>query len=283
MDPPGNWCEILMTLASAARAKREAAIATGAAAKPFKTVRLVIVMACSSNVGCCDCCCPARFDCARSALRLPGLSWLDGAPDSRGYSRLPRAGLQMALKTGIKSGDCERHGRCASTCALCPQMWRGSSRPAPKSRVRAAPSLALELGFLLGEEGSEADAVILGVEAGVAFVALGFGQRTWIGQAAREFLVPARHQRRARSDAPRRGHCFLLDFVVGDNPVDEAFLLRFGGIEHAAFEQDFERACASDQIDERGHFAVADHEAQLVDRDAGAAVCAEIGRASCRE
>src|ERR1039458_2270603 len=61
MDPPGNWCEILMTLASAARAKREAAIATGAAARPFKTVRLVILMACSSNVGCCECFCPRRF------------------------------------------------------------------------------------------------------------------------------------------------------------------------------------------------------------------------------
>src|SRR5207245_3366021 len=84
---------------------------------------------------------------------------------------------------------------CGFATALPP---RGSN-----SRLGTAPrrSSADESGLALGEERRVADAEVLGVETVEAFVALGIRQRPRVLDPAREFLVPARDQRRAVGDA----------------------------------------------------------------------------------
>src|SRR5258708_1681997 len=89
-----------------------------------------------------------------------------------------------------------------------------------------------------------------------------------IREAPREFLVPARDQRRPLGDAARRRQRFFLDLVVGHDAVHQALVFRLLGAEHAALEQDLERDGAPDEIDERLHLAVADHQPELRDRDA---------------
>src|SRR2546426_78548 len=115
-------------------------------------------------------------------------------------------------------------------------------------RIPVSSLLALELGLALGEKRLDAGLEVLGVETGVGLVALGAGERTRPGEAPREFLVPARDQRRALGDAQRGGHRFLLDLVVGHDTVDEAFVLRFLRAEHTALEQDLERRGAADEV-----------------------------------
>jgi len=120
---------------------------------------------------------------------------------------------------------------------------------------------------------------VLGVEAGVGLVALGLGRRAGLGQAPRELLVPARDQRRALGDAPRRSHRFLPDPVVGHDAIHQALVLRLLGAEHAALEQDLQRRGAADEVDQPFHLAVADHQSELRDRDpeaAGGAADAQV-------
>src|SRR6185312_13629613 len=90
----------------------------------------------------------------------------------------------------------------------CTEFWRGSQvyKSLEKTiyfRCLAGRGALLPVkGWrLLVEEGAIARAEILGVESLVRLVALGFGKRRRIHQAAREFLVPAIDQRRAGGDA----------------------------------------------------------------------------------
>ena len=78
-------------------------------------------------------------------------------------------------------------------------------------------------------------------------------QRPRIGEAARELLVPARGERRTLGDALRRRARFGRDVGVGDDARHEALLLRLGGVEDAALEQDFERDGGADEAHERRH------------------------------
>src|SRR6185369_17163764 len=105
-----------------------------------------------------------------------------------------------------------------------PQRATAGARP---QAAREAASSAGKLGLLLGEEGGNARLEIFGVEAGVTLVALWLRQGFRIEQPVDEFLVPARDQRRAISDAPRRRVGFLDDLVVGDHAADEPFLISF--------------------------------------------------------
>src|SRR6185503_7778463 len=77
-----------------------------------------------------------------------------------------------------------------------------------------AGSLALELGLLLGEEGLVADLEILGAEAVETLAVIRVGEGAWVAQAPREFLVPARDERRAVGDPPRGRKGLGLDLVV---------------------------------------------------------------------
>ena len=88
------------------------------------------------------------------------------------------------------------------------------------------------------------------------------------GQALDELLVPARDQRRAVGDAPRQRIGFGFDLVVGDDAVDQALAVSLVGVEHAAFEQDFQRHGATDQRQQAGEFAIGHGQPQLVDRHA---------------
>ena len=97
---------------------------------------------------------------------------------------------------------------------------------------------AAEGRFLLREERRIAAAEILGIEAVEAFVELGLGQRLGAFQPAREFLVPARNQRRAVGDALRGRARFGGHVRIGHDTRDQPFLPCLRGIEDAAFEQD---------------------------------------------
>src|SRR5258706_8949940 len=132
-------------------------------------------------------------------------------------------------------------------------------------------SLALELGLLLGEEGLVADAEILGAEAVEAFAVLRVGEGARVAQAPREFLVPARDERRTVGDSPRRGLRLGFDLVVRDDARHETQVLRLGGIEHASLEHDLERVRFARKRDQRSDLGVGHDEAELVDRHAEAA------------
>src|SRR5882672_10785666 len=143
------------------------------------------------------------------------------------------------------------------------RRWQACRRQAAFSCL-----LSFELRLLLGEKRLDSDLEVLGVVAGVGFVALALGDGARIGEAPREFLVPARDQRRALGDAPRRRQRFFLDLVVGHDAVHQALVLRLLGAEHAPFEQDLERDGAADEIDQPFHLVVADDQPELRDRDA---------------
>src|SRR5258706_15175737 len=99
-------------------------------------------------------------------------------------------------------------------------------------------SLALELGLLLGEEGLVADAEILGAEAVEAFAVLRVGEGARVAQAPREFLLPARDERRTVGDSPRRGLHLGFDLVVRDDARLENQNLRPGDIVNASPDPD---------------------------------------------
>src|SRR5437773_11304638 len=138
--------------------------------------------------------------------------------------------------------------------------------PGHRSSPRKTSLPAFELGFFFREKRLDAGLEVLGVEAGVGLVALGRGGRARAGEAPREFLVPARDERRAVGDAPRSRQRLLRDLVVGHDAVDEALVFGFLGPEYAAFEQDLERGGAADERDQPLHLAVADDEAEVLDR-----------------
>ena len=86
-------------------------------------------------------------------------------------------------------------------------------RPAsgPVAAWRRRAQRPTNSGVRLGQEGAVADAEVLAVVAAEALVALRLGQRRAGLELAQELLVPARHQRRAGGDAPRRGVGLGLD------------------------------------------------------------------------
>ena len=131
--------------------------------------------------------------------------------------------------------------------------------------------LRYELGLLLREECCVADPEVLGVEAIETFVELFRGQRRALCQTPRELLVPARDQRCAIGDALRSSARFGSDLIVGHDARHEPFLLRFGGIEDPAFEQNLERNGGPDQSHQRRHLGVRHHQAEILDRRAEAA------------
>src|SRR5258708_12258726 len=160
-----------------------------------------------------------------------------------------------------------------------PMHWAGSSEPYRLSSFRrrrqahrrqavSSCLLCFELRLLLGEKRLHPDLEVLGVVAGVGFVALALRDGARIREAPREFLVPARDQRRTLADAARRPPRFFLALVVGHDAVHQALVFRLLGAEHAALEQDLERDGAPDELDQRLHLAVADHPPELRARDA---------------
>jgi len=79
----------------------------------------------------------------------------------------------------------------------------------------------------------------------------------------RESLVPARDEGCAVGDALRgcqrlRGHQ-----IVGDDAGDQTLFLRFSGAEDAAFEQDFQRNIRTGEANERRHFRISHHQAEV--------------------
>src|SRR6185312_607358 len=83
---------------------------------------------------------------------------------------------------------------CASSSTRMPASGPGCALLALSGSV-TSPSEEIRLP--LREERSVADAKVFRVEAVEAFVVLGGGDRSRIGEPAREALVPARDERRA--------------------------------------------------------------------------------------
>ncbi len=97
-------------------------------------------------------------------------------------------------------------------------------------------------------------------------------QRPRVREPEREFLVPACDQRSPVGDAFGGRARLGRDLGIGHDARHEAFFLRFGGVEDAAFEQQFERDGFPDEIHQRRHLGVRHHESQVLDR------CAEAAR-----
>src|SRR2546423_5808742 len=157
---------------------------------------------------------------------------------------------------------------CASSTTLMPVrgplfMWH--------TRRIQSFSFPFELRLGFREESLVADLEVLGAEAFEALVVFLRRQRARIAQAAREFLVPARHQRRAVGDALGAGACLGLDFRVGHHARHQALVLRFPRVEYAAFEEDLQRRRLARERDERADLRVRHHQAELVDGHAEAA------------
>src|SRR5688572_32238728 len=86
------------------------------------------------------------------------------------------------------------------------EAWESSHRNGYSFRQRwdmgAVPvSGPGEMRLALGEKGFDPDPVILGLDRGEALLQLFLGERPRVEQPAHEFLVPARHERRALGDA----------------------------------------------------------------------------------
>ncbi len=95
------------------------------------------------------------------------------------------------------------------------------------------------------------------------------------------FLCQRATQRRAVRDALRGRPRLGGDLVVRHDARDEPLVLRLGGVEHAALEQDLERDALADQPHQRRHLRVRHHEAEVLDRRAEAArlpADAEVGQ-----
>src|SRR5216684_133549 len=203
-----------------------------------------------------------------SSTRIADSQAWEPVADSAGFRSRSRPGWSMHW-----AGSSER--------------YRSSSlrrrRQAHRRRAAFSCLLSFELRLLLCEKRLDSDLEVLGVVAGVGFVALALRDGARIREAPREFLVPARDQRRTLGDAERRRQRFFLDLVVGHDAVHQALVFRLLGAEHAAFEQDIERDGAADEIDQPFHLAVADHQPELRDRDAEAAGSAADTQVALRD
>src|SRR4051794_17890338 len=99
----------------------------------------------------------------------------------------------MCFACSRRSSSCASFRRLRPGCRT--TLWgRFAKGPAD------AALLAAEARLALGKERRNAFAEIFRVETSVAFVKFRFAQRARIGQAANEFLVPARGERRAFCD-----------------------------------------------------------------------------------
>src|SRR5687768_8298513 len=143
-----------------------------------------------------------------------------------------------------------RASNMAHACSAGARRLRRGPGCTTKRRVARAdtPSLTrLEPRLALFEESRDALAVILGVEAGVAFVPLVCPKISAHRETLDEAFVPARDERRTRRNAFGRCVGFGFDDIVGDDAIHESFFERFPRVENAAFEKNLERGCAADE------------------------------------
>src|SRR5262245_49745754 len=114
---------------------------------------------------------------------------------------------------------------CASSSTLMPARGPGCGLAVSVTSATLPPD---ELRFALGEKRRVADAKVFGVEAVEALLVFGCADRTRIGEAAREALVPARDERGAIGDP--LGSCERLrrHLIVGDDTRHQTLFLRLG-------------------------------------------------------
>src|SRR5688572_1700109 len=137
-----------------------------------------------------------------------------------------------------------------------------------------------ELRLLFREERCVTDSEVFGVEAIETFIEFLRRQRRALRQAPGELLVPARDKRCTLGDT--LGSCarFASNLLVGHDARHKPFLLRFGGIEDPAFQQNLERNGCPDESHQWCHLGVCHHQTEILDRRSEAtrfAANAQIG------
>src|SRR6185437_15483719 len=201
----------------------------------------------------------------------------DGDVIMRGRFSLSRLRERVGVRAARPISPRLRRLISPSPCPL-PQAGEGSQYD------DSAFSLSLEFWLRFLQERLVADLKILCVEAQESLVDLARGERLALFQPGDEFLVPARDERRAVGDPPRRRVGFLGDLVVRHYPRHQPLLLRLGGAEDAALEKDFQGDGTADELVERTKLVIGHDKAEPVDRRAEpAALAADAQIAQRRE
>ncbi len=138
-------------------------------------------------------------------------------------------------------------------------------------RLAHRPHRPTKVRLPLGEKRRVADAEILGVEAGEALVVLLGGERPRVGEPAREFLVPARDQRRASAMRCAVASASAATWSSATTRVTRRFSFASCASKIRPSSRISSATSAPASRDQRRHFRIRHHEAQILDRRAEAA------------